>query len=60
VVLNDAPPNLARHVVWNGVKVYGDDAEAEHAFRRDVALRAVDPEPFLRRARRIQLEVMKK
>jgi hypothetical protein len=31
---------------------------AEHAFRRDVQLRAADLEPFLRRARARKLEVL--
>lgn len=58
VVLNDAPPGLARHIVTTGRRVYCGDPEADHAFVRDVQLRAADLEPFLRRARRIKLDVL--
>ena len=57
VVLNDAPPQLA-HIVTTGRRVFCRDAEADHAFVRDVQLRAADLEPFLRRARRIKLDAL--
>ena len=59
VVLNDAPPELGRKVVTRGERVYCRDAEEDHAFVRDVQLRAADLEPFLRRMRRIKLEALK-
>src|SRR6266850_506691 len=49
VVLNDAPPHLARRIVTRGRRVACSDPEADHAFVRDVQLRAADLEPFLRR-----------
>ena len=58
VVLNDAPPQLARHIVTHGCRVYCRDPEADHAFVRDVQLRAADLEPFLRRARRVKLDAL--
>jgi len=58
VVLNDAPPHLARRIVLDGIRIASADAEGDHAFRRDVQLRAADLEPFLRRTRRIKLEAM--
>jgi predicted nucleotidyltransferase len=58
VILNDAPPHLARHVVRAGECLSRTDAEAEHAFVRDVQLRAADMEPFLRRARRVKLAAL--
>ena len=58
VVLNDAPPNLGRHIVTRGRRVSCRDAEADHAFVRDVQLRAADLEPFLRRMRRIKLRAL--
>lgn len=58
VVLNDAPPGLGRHVVSRGRRVACFDALADHAFVRDVQLRAADLEPFLRRARRLKLEAL--
>ncbi len=60
VVLNDAPPLLARHIVSRGVRVFCADPEADHAFVRDVQLRAADLEPFLRRARRIKLDALRR
>jgi predicted nucleotidyltransferase len=58
VVLNDAPAGLGRHVVVTGRRLVCPDAGADHAFVRDVQLRAADLAPFLRRARRIKLEAM--
>ena len=58
VVLNDVPPGLGRHVVTRGVRVLVRDPAADHAFVRDVQLRAADLEPFLRRLRRVKLEAL--
>lgn len=58
VLLNDAPPHLARRIVLEGQHLLCADAEADHAFRRDVQLRAADLEPFLRRTRRLKLEAL--
>ena len=58
VVLNDAPPTLARRVVTEGVPLHVADPELEHAFRRDVQLRAADLEPFLRRTRQLKREAL--
>ena len=58
VVLNDAPPRFARRIVLDGRRVHCSDAEAEHAFRRDVQLRAADIGPFLDRMRRIKMEAL--
>jgi predicted nucleotidyltransferase len=55
VVLNDAPPLLARRIVTRGRRVLCSDPEADHAFVRDVQLRAADLEPFLRRTRQVKL-----
>ena len=52
VVLNDAPPPLGRRIV-RGERVYCMDAEADHAFQRDVQLRAADLAPFLEKMRRL-------
>lgn len=56
VMLNDAPPELGRKVVQEGIRVYAPDGEAARAYERDVQLRAADLDPFLRRARRRLLE----
>jgi predicted nucleotidyltransferase len=58
VVLNDVPPGLASRIVTRGVNAYCVSAEADHAFRRDVQLRAADLEPFLRRTRRLKLAAL--
>lgn len=58
VILNDAPPALARRVVTTGIRVYCRDPEAAHAFVRDAQLRAADLEPFLRRTRRLKLAAL--
>lgn len=55
VVLNDASPLLARQIIASGERVICFDAEADHAFRRDVLLRAADLQPFLSRMRRLLL-----
>jgi predicted nucleotidyltransferase len=46
VVLNDLPPGLASRIVTQGVLVYCASSEDDHAFRRDVQLRAADLEPL--------------
>ena len=60
VILNDAPPLLARHIVVHGRRVFCADAEADHAFVRDAQLRAADIEPFIRRARRTKLAALQR
>jgi predicted nucleotidyltransferase len=60
VILNDAPPTLARRIVTTGVRLYCSDPEAHHAFVRDVQLRAADLEPFLRRTRRLKLTAIER
>ena len=58
VVLNDVPPGLAGRIVTKGVAVYCASPEVDHAFRRDIQLRAADLEPFLRRMRRLKLATL--
>jgi predicted nucleotidyltransferase len=60
VVLDDAPPLLGRRIVTEGRRVFCRDAEADHAYRRDVQLRAADLAPFLERHRRRLLEEMRR
>lgn len=59
VVLNDAPPRFARRVVMEGRCIHRANAEAEHAFRRDVQLRAADIAPFLDRMGRLKMEALR-
>ena len=58
VILNDAPPTLAAHIVTLGHRLRCDAPALEHAFRRDVQLRAADLQPFLRRTRRLKLQAL--
>jgi uncharacterized protein len=58
VVLNDAPPGIGRAIVNRGCRLVCSDEEADHAFVRDVQIRAADLEPFLRRTRRLKLEAL--
>jgi predicted nucleotidyltransferase len=58
VVLNDASPLFARRVVLEGRLLLCRDAQAEHDFRRDVQLKALDLEPFVARVRRRALEAL--
>lgn len=56
VCLEDVPPELGRRIVTDGVRLFCTDEEADHAFRRDVQLRAADLAPLLRRMRARILE----
>jgi predicted nucleotidyltransferase len=59
VVLNDAPPLLARHIVTQGVRVFCSDPESDRIFARDAMLRAADLAPFLARTARRKLESLR-
>jgi len=58
VVLNDVPPLFARRIVTEGRRVFCRDPEIDHAFVRDVQLRAADLQPFLDRMQKIKLEAL--
>lgn len=58
VILNDAPPLLGRRIVTEGRRLFCSDPAADHAFVRDVQLRAADLAPFLRRTRRAKLAAL--
>lgn len=58
VVLNDAPPQLARHIMTRGKRLAMADAALDHTHLRLVLSRAADIEPFLRRARAIKLAAL--
>lgn len=59
VVLNDAPPLFGRHVVTRGRRILCRDPRADHAYVRDVQLRAADLEPWLRRMRELKLRAIR-
>lgn len=58
VILNDCPPGFARRIVTEGERLHCSDREADHAFVRDIQLRAADLVPFLNRMRRLKLEAI--
>lgn len=58
VLLNEAPPQLGRRIVTGGRRVFCASSALDHAFVRDVQLRAADIEPFLRRTRRTKLAAL--
>jgi predicted nucleotidyltransferase len=60
VVLNDAPPLLGRHIVTVGERTFCSDPDRDHAYVRDVQLRAADLEPFLRRTRQVKLAAIRR
>lgn len=58
VVLNDAPPLRGRKIVREGRRLICLDPTIERSFLRDIQVRAVDLEAFLRRPRRPRLEAV--
>lgn len=60
VILNDAPPQLARAIITRGKRIHCTDADADHRYVRDVQLQAADIEPFLRRMRSIKLAAVQR
>ncbi len=59
VILNDVSPLFGRQVINEGTRVFRGNLEVDHAYVRDVQLRAADLEPFMRKMRRIRLEVLR-
>jgi uncharacterized protein len=59
VMLNDVPPGLGRAVILTGTRIFCADPELDHAFRRDVQLRAADLDPFLTRMRKLKLKALR-
>jgi hypothetical protein len=60
VILNDAPPMLAKRILREGHRVACADPEADRIFRRDTILRAADLEPWLRRFDAKKLEALRR
>ena len=58
VILNDAPPLLGRKIIYDGIRVFLGDPEADHAYVRDVQIKAADMEPWLRWTRKLKLEAL--
>jgi predicted nucleotidyltransferase len=58
VILNDAPPQLVRHIMTGGHRFMRVDPALDHAHLRTTLSRAADLEPFLRRTRAVKLTVL--
>lgn len=58
VILNDAPPQLVRHIMTRGRRLMVSDIGLDHACLRTSLSRAADLEPFLRRTRRVKLAAL--
>ena len=58
VVQNAAPSWFARRAALDGRRLHRSNSEAEHAFRRDVRLRAADFGPLPDRMRSIRLTAL--
>jgi predicted nucleotidyltransferase len=58
LVLNDAPPRIARRILTEGQRLVSHDPALDRAFLRDVLVRSVDLEAFFRRPRRLRLETV--
>jgi predicted nucleotidyltransferase len=58
VILNDAPPQLVRHIMTAGRRLMLTDPALDHAHLRTTLSRAADLEPFLRRTRAVKLTVL--
>ena len=58
VILNDAPPQLGRHIMTGGTRLMVVDAALDHAHLRTTLSRAADLEPFLKRARAVKLAAL--
>jgi hypothetical protein len=58
VVLNDLAPVVGRRIVTEGRRIVNPAPELDRDFLRDVQVRAVDVEAFLRRPRRARLEMV--
>jgi predicted nucleotidyltransferase len=60
VILNDAPPTLARRILVDGRCLLLADRDADRAFLRTTLSRAADLQPFLRRMRQIKLAALER
>ena len=58
VILNDAPPQLVRHIMTGGRRLMLADPVLDHVHLRTTLSRAADLEPFLRRTRAVKLAAL--
>ncbi len=60
VILNDLPPLFGRRIVWEGVRVYLGDPQADLDFLCNVQLLAADLAPWLERMQKIKLAALRR
>jgi predicted nucleotidyltransferase len=60
VILNDVPPGLGRAIVTGGIRAFAPAPALDHAYVRDVQLRAADVQPWLERMARIKLKAVRR
>lgn len=60
VILNDAPPLLARAIVTKGRRIVCREPDLDHAFVRQALSRAADFEPWFRRMTKLKLEALRR
>lgn len=58
IVLNDAPPLLARHVLLDGILLLAQQPQTLRTFSRTALSRAADLQPFIARSRRAMLDTL--
>ena len=58
IILNDAPPSVARRIVSEGRRLLSSDPETVRCFLRDLQIRAADVDAFLRLHRRARPPVL--
>ena len=58
MILNDVPALFGRRVVTKGRRIVLTDPATDHAFVRDIQLRAADLAPFLAKMRQIKLAAL--
>jgi len=60
VILNDLPPLFARRILWEGVRLFLGDQEADFDHLLQVQSRAADLAPWLERMQKIKLAALRR
>jgi len=60
VILNDLPPLFARRILWEGLRVFLGDPEADFDHRLQVQSLAADLAPWLERMDKIKLAALRR
>jgi predicted nucleotidyltransferase len=60
VILNDLPPLFGRRILWEGIRLFLGDADADFDHRLQVQSRAADLAPWLEKMERIKLAALRR